>query len=134
MPIEIRLDETFTTLLKNNLANRYKYNRRPDDLVVHVSDILPATCLRRQMYSRKFPELDPLTNESVHQFVRGSASEHIITQLAGICAAQVKNDSDIGIQGHPDIFVTNDNDNDNDDGNDLEKKSSINRSRVRSLL
>ena len=106
MPITLTPDKTFTQLLQKNLAERFEKRRRQDDLVVHVSDILPQSCLRKQYYSRKYPELDPLTNESVHHFARGLASEHIITKLAGIGAAQVPViNSDVGVQGHPDIFV-----------------------------
>jgi hypothetical protein len=105
MPITISRDKTFSQLLQKNLAERYKYRRRSDDLVVHVSDILPSTCLRRQYYSRKYPELYPLTDETVHHFIRGESSEHIITKLANVGAAQVPINSDMGVQGHPDIFI-----------------------------
>lgn len=57
---------------------------------VHVSDILPSSCLRRQYYGRIMPEEETIIDDSqVHSFVRGEASEHIITGLANIGAAQV---------------------------------------------
>jgi hypothetical protein len=51
---------------------------------VHVSDIIPMSCIRRQYYGRKLPDMAPLDNESVHHFVRGEASEFVITRLAGL--------------------------------------------------
>ena len=62
--------------------------KRRIEHTVHVSDIIPTTCIRKQYYSRKFPEMDALSNESVHHFVRGEASEFVITQLADMGVAQ----------------------------------------------
>jgi hypothetical protein len=97
--------------------------------VVHVSDILPASCLRKQYYSRRFPELDPLTDDMVHHFTKGLASEHVITSMAGIGAAQVPVvNSDIGVQGHPDLFIekNKNHDNNNNNNNTVEDDSSVN--------
>jgi hypothetical protein len=102
MPITIRKNLKFTDLLQQNLKSRYEDKRRIDN-IVHVSDIIPTTCIRKQYYSRKFPELDPLSNESVHHFVRGESSEFVITQLASLGVAQANIEMD-GIVAHPDIM------------------------------
>jgi CRISPR/Cas system-associated exonuclease Cas4 (RecB family) len=102
MAITIRKNPQFTNLLQKNLKSRYEDKRRVDN-VVHVSDIIPTTCIRKQYYSRKFPELDPLSNESVHHFVRGESSEFVITELASLGVAQANIEMD-GIVAHPDIM------------------------------
>jgi hypothetical protein len=102
MPITIRLNPKFTDLLQKNLKSRYE-DRRRLDTIVHVSDIIPTTCIRKQYYSRKFPELDPLSNESVHHFVRGESSEFVITELASLGVSQANIEMD-GIVAHPDIM------------------------------
>src|SRR5215469_10117609 len=102
MTILIRKNQEFTDLLKKNLMSKYEEKRRIGN-IVHVSDIIPTTCIRKQYYSRKFPEIDPLSNESVHHFVRGEASEFVITQLADMGVAQADVEMD-GIVAHPDIM------------------------------
>jgi hypothetical protein len=102
MAITIRKNSTFTDLLQKNLKSRYEDKRRVDS-IVHVSDIIPTTCIRKQYYSRKFPELDPLSNESVHHFIRGESSEFVITELASLGVAQATIEMD-GIVAHPDIM------------------------------
>lgn len=105
MPVIIRPDPEFTNLLKSNL--RVRYNNRKKDRIglapIHVSDILPSSCLRKQYYSRTFPDEDPVTDESIHHFVRGEASEFAITQLAKIGVAQAELQMD-EIIAHPDIM------------------------------
>ena len=105
MPVIIRPDAEFTNLLKSNL--RLRYNSRKKDRIglapIHVSDILPSSCLRKQYYSRTFPDEDPVTDESIHHFVRGEASEFAITQLARIGVAQAELQMD-EIIAHPDIM------------------------------
>jgi len=105
MPVIIRPDPEFTNLLKSNL--RVRYNNRKKDRIglapIHVSDILPSSCLRKQYYSRTFPDEDPVTDESIHHFVRGEASEFAITQLARIGVAQAELQMD-EIIAHPDIM------------------------------
>ena len=83
MTIRISKNEEFTTLLQNKLKERYEQRRRLDNKI-HVSDIIPTTCIRKQYYARKFPELDIITNETVQHFVRGEASEFVITSLADL--------------------------------------------------
>lgn len=105
MPVIIRPDSEFTNLLKSNLRARYD-NRKTDRIglaPIHVSDILPSSCLRKQYYSRTYPEEDPITDESIHHFVRGESSEFAITQLARIGVAQAELQMD-EIVAHPDIM------------------------------
>jgi hypothetical protein len=102
MAITIRKNAKFTDLLQKNLKSRYEDKIRVDN-IVHVSDIIPTTCIRKQYYSRKYPELDPLSNESVHHFVRGESSEFVITELASLGVAQANIEMD-GIVAHPDIM------------------------------
>ncbi|MDW0185085.1 MAG: hypothetical protein QOK76_07470 [Nitrososphaeraceae archaeon] len=105
MPVIIRPDSEFTNLLKSNLRSRYD-NRKTDRIglaPIHVSDILPSACLRKQYYSRAYPDEDPITDESIHHFVRGESSEFAITQLAriGVAQAELRMDE---IVAHPDIM------------------------------
>lgn len=105
MPVIIRPDSEFTNLLKSNLKARYD-NRKTDRIglaPIHVSDILPSSCLRKQYYSRTYPDEDPITDESIHHFVRGESSEFAITQLAriGVAQAELRMDE---IVAHPDIM------------------------------
>lgn len=102
MPIKIQRNSEFTDLLLRNLLQRHNERRREGD-VVHVSDIIPTNCIRRQYYGRKFPEMAPLNHESVHHFVRGEASEFVITKLASLGVSQVELNMD-GIIAHPDIM------------------------------
>ena len=55
MAITIRKNPTFTDLLQKNLQSRYEDKRRVDKHS-HVSDTIPTTCIRKQYYSRKFPD------------------------------------------------------------------------------
>ncbi len=103
MTIKIRRCVDFTDLLQTNLRKRYEERRRNSDSAIHVSDILPSNCIRKQFYSRKLPEMDPITSESVHHFVRGEASEFIITNLANIGVAQSELEME-GLVAHPDIM------------------------------
>ena len=126
MPIIIRPDSEFTNLLKSNLRARYD-NRKTDRIglaPIHVSDILPSSCLRKQYYSRTYPDEDPITDESIHHFVRGESSEFAITQLARIGVAQAELRMD-DIVAHPDIM-------DNTDGNKviIELKDTISGKRL----
>jgi hypothetical protein len=108
MTILIRKNQEFTDLLQKNLMSKHEEKRLERlDNTVHVSDIIPTTCIRKQYYSRKFPEVSPLSNESVHHFVRGEASEYVITQLADMGVAQADIEMD-GIVAHPDIMSDGD--------------------------
>ncbi len=103
MTITIRRNPEFTDLLQKNLNKRYEERRRLGDSCIHVSGILPTNCIRKQYYSRRFPEIDPISNESVHHFVRGEASEFVITNLANMGVAQAELEMD-GLIARPDIM------------------------------
>lgn len=119
MTIKVERNSEFTDILLNNLLQKHNERAREGN-VVHVSDILPTTCIRRQYYGRKFPDMAPLNHESVHHFVRGEASEFVITKLAGLGVSQAELNMD-GIIAHPDIM-----------GNDLvvELKDTVNGKRL----
>src|SRR5919108_930174 len=102
MAIIVKKSKEFTDLLQRNLKARYEDRKRIDN-TVHVSDIIPTTCIRKQYYSRKFPDEESLSNETVHHFVRGESSEFVITQLADLGVAQTNIEMD-GIVAHPDIM------------------------------
>jgi hypothetical protein len=102
MTVIIRRDDNFNNLLKLNLKSRYDQKRRSED-EVHVSDIIPSSCIRKQYYSRKFPEIDTISDESIYHFIRGESSEFVITQLANIGVSQANLEFD-GILAHPDIM------------------------------
>ena len=106
MTFRIKQDTSFTDLLKHNLAAKYRPKRRNSQSAIHVSDILPSSCLRRQYYRRKSAgeEEEEITDESVHHFVRGEASEHVITKLANIGVAQAEVEMG-GLIAHPDILA-----------------------------
>lgn len=106
MTITIRRNNEFTELLEENLRLRYEGRRRTDK-EVHVSDIIPTTCIRKQFYSRRYPEMDPISSDSVHHFVRGEASEFVITSLVNVGVAQPEIQSD-GIIAHPDVMLGDD--------------------------
>ena len=103
MVIIIKKSQEFTDILQRNLKTRCDERKRTDN-TVHVSDILPTTCIRKQYYSRKFPDEDFISNEMVHHFIRGESSEFVITQLADIGVAQANIEMD-GIVAHPDIMT-----------------------------
>ena len=102
MTVVVRRDDEFTNLLKLNLRSRYEQKRRSED-EVHVSDIIPSSCIRKQYYSRRFPEVDTISDESIYHFIRGESSEFVITQLAKIGVSQANLEFD-GILAHPDIM------------------------------
>jgi CRISPR/Cas system-associated exonuclease Cas4 (RecB family) len=103
MAIIIRKDSSFTDLLQNNLKDRYEKRRRNVEDNVHVSDILPSTCIRKQYFGRKNPELDEISSESVQHFIRGESSEAAITSLADMGISQMDLEMD-GLIAHPDIM------------------------------
>lgn len=128
MAIIIRKNPEFTNLLQKNLMSKHEEKRRRDN-TVHVSDIIPTTCIRKQYYSRKFPDMDPLSNESVHHFVRGESSEFIITQLADLGVAQADIEMD-EIFAHPDIMSSKGDDRGGGTGVIIELKDTVNGRRL----
>jgi hypothetical protein len=105
LTVKIQRSSEFTDILLNNLLQKHNERTREGD-VAHVSDIIPTSCIRRQYYGRKFPDMAPLNHESVHHFVRGEASEFIITKLADLGVSQAELNMD-GIIAHPDIMGNN---------------------------
>ena len=105
MPIKIRRDTKFTDSLLKNLRQRYEERKkdRIGNAPIHVSDILPSTCLRKQYYSRIFPEKDQIDEQTLNHFIRGEASEYAISQLANMGVSQVDLDFE-GLVAHPDIM------------------------------
>jgi predicted small integral membrane protein len=101
--IKVKKNKEFTELLQKNLKARYEERKRIDT-IAHVSDIIPTTCVRKQYYTRKFPDYDSISNETVHHFVRGESSEFVITQLADMGVAQANIEMN-GIVAHPDIMT-----------------------------
>ena len=101
--IKVKKNKEFTELLQRNLKARYEERKRIDT-IAHVSDIIPTTCIRKQYYTRKFPDYDSISNETVHHFVRGESSEFVITQLADMGVAQANIEMN-GIVAHPDIMT-----------------------------
>src|SRR4029078_8880594 len=108
MAIKIRRDTKFTELLLNALRQRYEERKkeRIGNAPIHVSDILPSTCIRKQYYSRVFQEKNPIADESLHHFIRGEASEFAISQLADIGISQADLEFE-GLIAHPDIMSEN---------------------------
>lgn len=100
---KVTKDSAFTNQLTDNLRKRYDKNKRYMDEPVHVSDLLDSSCLRKQYYYRKYPRKNLITDDQLFSFVRGEASEFVITKLANIGAAQVRIELD-GIIARPDIL------------------------------
>ncbi len=102
MTFSITRDESFSNLLKYNLRKHYEKNRR-GETEIHVSDdLLPTNCIRKSYYTRKFPDENVITDDSLIHFLRGSASEKAITELADIGCAQISTNFQ-GILATPDI-------------------------------
>jgi hypothetical protein len=99
----IKKDNEFISLLKTKLRKKYNKNRRTVNELIHASDLLDSNCLRKSYYSRKYPSEDVVIEESLFSFIRGEASERIITELSDIGASQVRIERH-GIVARPDIL------------------------------
>ncbi|HSF50562.1 MAG TPA: hypothetical protein VLA74_07370 [Nitrososphaeraceae archaeon] len=102
MTIIIRKDSYFLDVLKKNLKKYYDSRRRLDN-IIHISDILPSNCLRKQYYTRKIPEKNILSDELIQHFIRGESSEFVISKLSNIGVTQ----NELKIEelvAHPDIM------------------------------
>ena len=108
MTIKIRKDTKFTDWLLSALRQRYEERKkeRIGNAPIHVSDILPSTCIRKQYYSRLFPEKDPIGDESLNHFIRGEGSEFAISQLASLGVSQANLEFE-GLVDNPDIMNDN---------------------------
>ncbi|MGD1834642.1 MAG: hypothetical protein ACPKQO_02850 [Nitrososphaeraceae archaeon] len=102
MAIKIYKDSSFNELLKKNLRMIYE-NKKRTEKNIHVSDILPSNCIRKQYYLRINSEVDKISYESVQNYLRGEASEFAITKLANLGVAQSELELDELI-AHPDIM------------------------------
>ena len=102
MTIIIRRDSYFSDLLKKNLKEYYDSRRRLDN-IIHISDVIPSNCLRKQYYTRKIPEKNILSDELIQHFIRGESSEFVISKLSNIGVTQ----NELKIEelvAHPDIM------------------------------
>jgi CRISPR/Cas system-associated exonuclease Cas4 (RecB family) len=102
LTIIIRKDSYFLDLLKRNLKEYYDTRRRLDN-IIHISDVLPSNCLRKQYYTRKIPEKNILSDELIQHFIRGESSEFVISKLSNIGVTQ----NELKIEelvAHPDIM------------------------------
>ena len=102
MAIKIYRDFLFNELLRKNLCITYESRRRIDENI-HVSDILPSNCIRKQYYLRTYSDKNKISDESIQNYLRGEASEFAITKLANIGTAQTELELD-GLIAHPDIM------------------------------
>ena len=102
MTIIIRRNSYFSDLLKKNLKEYYDSRRRLDN-IIHISDVLPSNCLRKQYYTRKIPDKNILSDELIQHFIRGESSEFVISKLSNIGVTQ----NELKIEelvAHPDIM------------------------------
>ena len=106
MVIKIRRDSSFTETLLSNLRKYYedKKESRIGNAPIHVSDILPSTCIRKQYYSRLNTDKDIINEDSLHHFIRGESSEFAITRMANTGIAQADLNFE-GLVAHPDIMT-----------------------------
>lgn len=109
MPIEIKKDRTFEDILKRNLQVKFNERRRSSESneKCHVSEILAGACLRQKYFERKSPM--PLTDVQIQHYVRGQASENIITDIIGpkIGVSQSTIERE-GVTATRDILIRND--------------------------
>lgn len=106
MAIKIRRDSSFTETLVSNLRKYYeeKKQNRIGNAPIHVSDILPSTCIRKQYYSRLVTDNDIINEDSLYHFIRGESSEFAITRMANMGIAQADLNFE-GLVAHPDIMT-----------------------------
>jgi hypothetical protein len=85
MTFSVKRSEEFVNILKTNLRNQYKDKRRTKEDSIHVSDILPTSCLRKAFYERAQQANNEYTNKisdtSLLHFLRGRASEIALSEL-----------------------------------------------------
>ena len=86
MTFSVKRSEEFVNILKTNLRNQYKDKRRTKEDSIHVSDILPASCLRKAFYERTQQQANneynnKISDTSLLHFLRGRASEIALSEL-----------------------------------------------------
>jgi hypothetical protein len=105
MTISIRKDEMFKKVLDQNIAHRYKSKKRTEN-IIHVSDILQSSCLRKAFYSRILTEVNDITPESMIHFIRGESSEAVLSSILNIGVSQAT--LQLGeLIAHPDVMRRN---------------------------
>lgn len=87
--IKIQPENNFISLLRGNLKKSYNARKRKVDDVIHVSDIIFGSCLRKAYYQRVVDDYE-FTDEDIDNFVRGESSEHVLVDMANVGAGQVE--------------------------------------------
>lgn len=94
-------------MLKDNLREKYK-NRRRDNDVAHISDLIESNCMRKAYYRRKIPEQDNIDDATLIHFLRGESSQYAITQLANFEDTEFEIATEDGtLTGHIDAVYKN---------------------------
>lgn len=94
-------------MLKTNLREKYKNNRRSND-VAHISDLLKSNCMRRAYYRRKYTGDDNLDDSTLINFIRGESAQYVITQLIDVEETEFEiSTSDGSLVGHIDVIFKN---------------------------
>ena len=106
MTIIITKDDKFVKLLRDNLRNIYQSRKRKPDEKIHVSDILPGSCLRKAYFARMTDDYI-LTDDDVDNFVRGEASEHALVNLANLGVSQFELFFENDLVARPDLMTSN---------------------------
>ncbi len=104
MPIIISQNSEFIKTLRQNLKDQYNSRKRKIEDVIHVSDIIVGSCLRKAYYNRIVEDYE-FTDEDIDNFVRGESSEHALVGLADIGVGQLELDFDNGLlMARPDLY------------------------------
>lgn len=101
----IRKNNWWAAVLQAALWRRFKTWERDETEPPHVAEVNKESCLRATFYKRKYPQLAPLTDESVHHFTRGEASEYILTQMAKLGQKPDAPIEKLGVIARPDFYT-----------------------------
>lgn len=104
MPIIISKDSKFLQLLRTNLKALYGSRKRQPQDMIHVSDILFGSCLRKAFYARTVKDYE-LTVEDIDNFVRGESSEYVLVRLADIGISQMELIFEDNLIARPDLMT-----------------------------
>jgi len=104
MTVIVAKDTKFISLLRNNYREFYHARKRKPEDKIHVSDILPSSCLRKAFYSRISKEFQ-LTDEDIDNFVRGESSEYALVNLANIGVGQYELQFEDDLIARPDLMT-----------------------------
>ncbi|WP_148687032.1 hypothetical protein [Candidatus Nitrosocosmicus hydrocola] len=122
MTIIISKDDKFLKILQSNLQELYKSRRRKPGEKVHVSDILPGSCLRKAFFSR-VSDTYKLTGEDIDNFVRGESSEYALVQLANMGVSQYELLFEEELIARPDLITMKQKEDSSSSGPDSERTS-----------